>query len=181
MARAPRGFTLVELMVTIAIAAILLMLAAPSFVRLMANTRETSATNSLVNSLDYARNTALRMAEPVTVCPTASPSDTTCSTDWNAGWSVFANPASGSTVLIAHGNLGAEGVTVSASGGGVPIVFTPRGLATGLPATGADLFTFCDSRGSAFAHSLLVNTGGYVQISQTPGQDPAGNAVDCGQ
>ena len=175
------GFTLVELMITIAVAAILLALAAPSFTRLIANTRETSAVNSLLNALVYARNTALRSGEPVTVCPIATPTAAACSAsaDWNTGWGVISAPAGAASVLLASGNLGARGVTVSASGGVIPLVFTPRGLVTGLPAAGTNLFTVCDNRGAAYARSVLVNTGGYVQTSHTPGQDPDGAALTC--
>lgn len=175
-----RGFTLVELMVTIAIAAILLAMAVPSFTQLLANTREASAANSLVNAFQYARNTALRTGEPVTVCPTASASAAACSasTDWNSGWGVIATPASGAPVLLASGTLGARGVTVAATGGTTPMVFTPRGLVTGL-AAGTNLFTLCDSRGSAFARSVVINVGGYVQVSRTAGEDPDGAALTC--
>ena len=174
------GFTLVELMITIAVAAVLLAIAAPSFTRLLANTRQTSAVNSLLNSLEYARSSALRGGQPVTVCPIAHPTDTSCSTDWNTGWGVISTAAGGSPVLLVSGGLGARGVTVTASGGAVPLVFTPRGLVTGLPlAAGKNLFVFCDNRGSAYAHSLVVNTGGYIQTSQTPGSDPDGTALVC--
>lgn len=175
-----RGFTLVELMITIAVAAVMLAMAVPSFTRMLANTRQTSATNSLLNAFEYARNSALRGGQPVTVCPIANPTDTSCSADWNTGWGVVSAPAGGSSVLLLSGGLGARGVSVTASAGAVPLVFTPRGLVTGVPvATGTDLFTFCDSRGSAYAHSLVVNTGGYIQTSQTPGSDPDGTALVC--
>lgn len=178
--RAAKGFTLVELMITIAVAAVLLAIAVPSFTRLMANTRQTSATNSLLQAFEYARNSALREGQSVTVCPIATPTDTSCSTDWNTGWGVISAPAGAASVLLTSGNLDAYGVTVKASGGTVPLVFTPRGLVTGLPiGTGIDLFTFCDDRGAAYAHSVVVNTGGYIQTSQTPGVDPDGNPLTC--
>lgn len=174
------GFTLVELMVTIAVAAVILAMAVPSFTRLLANSRQTSATNSLLNALEYARNSALRGGQSVMVCPIANPTDTSCSADWNTGWGVISAPAGGSSVLLVSGGLGARGVSVTASGGAVPLVFTARGLVTGLPlATGKDLFIFCDNRGSAYAHSLVVNAGGYIQTSQTPGSDPDGTALVC--
>jgi type IV fimbrial biogenesis protein FimT len=170
------GFTLVELMVTIAIAAILLMIAVPSFTTMLENNRETSAANSLVNALTDARNNALRTGASVTICPTANPTDTICAANWNTGWGVISAPAGGASVLLASGNLGAYNVTVKASGGSNPLVFTPRGLVTGLI---TDLFTFCDSRGSVYARSVVVNTGGYIQTSPTPGLDPDGVALTC--
>jgi type IV fimbrial biogenesis protein FimT len=56
----PRGFTLIELMVTIAIAAIFATLAAPSFRELIAKQRERTASSALVESLWVARSEALK-------------------------------------------------------------------------------------------------------------------------
>lgn len=64
----PRGFTLIELMVTIAVLAILLTLAAPSFATLLRQWRLTSAAETLAGDLRLARSTAIRTSRPVTLC-----------------------------------------------------------------------------------------------------------------
>lgn len=175
---ASRGFTLIELMITIAVITIALMLAVPSFSSILANHRQVSVVNSLVNTLQYARNSALRDREAATVCPLTNPASTVCTGDWNTGWGVISKPAAGSSVVLVSSTVGGRGVTVSASNLN-PLGFTPRGLVTGLSATGVDLFTVCDKRGAAFARSLVVNAAGYIQASQTPGSDPNGVALAC--
>jgi len=88
------GFTLVELMVTIAVLAILLAIGIPAFASLIAANRLTSATNELVASLQTARTEAIRRNVRVTVCP-AAPTATACSGNWRDGWMVFLDQTPG--------------------------------------------------------------------------------------
>jgi type IV fimbrial biogenesis protein FimT len=75
------GFTLIELMVTIAIAAILLMVAAPSFVTMKRNSELTSAANSFVAAVNAARGEAMKRGANALIVPAGA--------DWNTGWNVF--------------------------------------------------------------------------------------------
>jgi len=96
-ARRGAGFSLVELMVTIAVLAILLAIGIPSFASLIAANRLTSATNELVASLQTARTEAIRRNARITVCP-AAPTATACSgTAWRDGWMVFVDQTPGNT------------------------------------------------------------------------------------
>jgi type IV fimbrial biogenesis protein FimT len=63
-----RGFTLIELMVTIAVAAILLAIATPSFTSIINSNRLTSASNEMVATLQAARMEAVRLNTAVNVC-----------------------------------------------------------------------------------------------------------------
>lgn len=78
-----RGFTLIELMVTLAIAAILLMVAIPSMTTYKRNAELTSATNTLLAALNGARGEAMKRGMYAMVVPTNN------GTNWNAGWVVF--------------------------------------------------------------------------------------------
>ncbi|HEX5515242.1 MAG TPA: GspH/FimT family pseudopilin, partial [Gammaproteobacteria bacterium] len=68
-----RGFTVVELMIAVAIFAIIVSIGVPSFQSLVANNRLTSVTNQLVGDLHYARSEALKLRQDVTLCRSASP------------------------------------------------------------------------------------------------------------
>lgn len=63
-----RGFTLVELMITIAVAAILLAIAIPGFRDLILRNELTTATNDWVAAVNLARSEAVRRGVPVVVC-----------------------------------------------------------------------------------------------------------------
>lgn len=77
-----QGFTLVELMVTIAVAAILLGIATPSFTSIINNNRLTAAANEMVATLQTARLEAVRRNRSVTVCSSANGSDCAGEGSW---------------------------------------------------------------------------------------------------
>jgi type IV fimbrial biogenesis protein FimT len=84
----PRGFTLIELMVTIMVLAVLLGLGVPSFREAALSSRVTSYANDLVASVQLARSEAIKRNAPVTLC--ASSDGTVCEDEggWEVGWIV---------------------------------------------------------------------------------------------
>jgi type IV fimbrial biogenesis protein FimT len=88
-----RGFTLTELLVALAIAALLLGLAAPGFGRQRANVAVRSAASQTMGALHLARRLALARGQSVTVCP--SPDGRECGFEGKE-WMLFANDAGGS-------------------------------------------------------------------------------------
>lgn len=92
-----RGFTLVELMVTLAVAAILITVAIPNFANIIRENRLVTFTNSLVGSLVLARSEAVRRGLPVSAC--ASDNGTQCtSTPWRDGWIVYTDQGTAGSV-----------------------------------------------------------------------------------
>jgi type IV fimbrial biogenesis protein FimT len=79
-----KGFSLVELMITIAIAAILMALAAPGFRDLIVSNRLTSDVNGYISLINYARSEAISRNQSVVVCP-RNPANISCSNTqfWN--------------------------------------------------------------------------------------------------
>ncbi|MEM7053393.1 MAG: GspH/FimT family pseudopilin [Pseudomonadota bacterium] len=80
----PRGFTLMELLATIAVLVIVTTIALPSFRAAIQNNRLTSQANELVASFQFARSEALKRGVPVFVC--GSNDEATCSGAWSQGW-----------------------------------------------------------------------------------------------
>lgn len=78
------GFTLVELMITVSIAAVLLGIAIPNFTSIIASNRMTAHTNELVTALNLARSEAVKRGLQVTVRRKGANS-----AEWEGGWDVF--------------------------------------------------------------------------------------------
>lgn len=77
-----RGFTAVELMIVLAIAAILVAAAVPNFAHMLQRHRATTAANEVLRAFTLARSQALSTAQRVAIAPTTG-------TDWTGGWRVF--------------------------------------------------------------------------------------------
>lgn len=96
------GFTLIELMVTLSVMAILLAIAVPSFQSFMLNNRLAASTNDLASALAMARSEAVKRATRVTVCKSANTEAASpiCSTaaNWQDGWIVFVDGGTAGTV-----------------------------------------------------------------------------------
>lgn len=84
-----RGVTLIEMMVTLAVAAILLAAAVPSFSALLQNNRAAAQVNELVAAIHAARGEAIKRGFPVTVCASSNQSSCSGGSSWTSGWIVF--------------------------------------------------------------------------------------------
>ncbi len=90
------GFTLIELMVTLSIAAILLTVGIPSFNNTIKNNQLTGTVNQFIADINLARNTAIKYQRTAKICilvpNTTTPDQPSCATagtDWSAGWLVW--------------------------------------------------------------------------------------------
>ena len=79
---AARGFTLIELVTTIAIVAILMVIAVPSFITYQRNSELTAHANSLLAAINAARSEAMKRGRNAMVVPSDG-------ADWASGWVVF--------------------------------------------------------------------------------------------
>lgn len=172
-----RGFTLVEVMISVVAAAVLLALATPSFTEFTKNKRITTQANEFISSLALARSEALKRVERVTVC--SSPNGTTCASsgNWNQGYIVFndknnngqvnptGDPNTNEAILkvvsaLAGANTLDGSSTVAAY---VSYVSSGHSRTTG-GAFQSGTIALCDDRGAAHGKEISVSVTGRVRV-----------------
>jgi type IV fimbrial biogenesis protein FimT len=135
-----RGFTLVELVVTVALLAILTTLAIPSFTETLRQWRRDSATRELSTSLQLARSEAIKTSRQIVVCPSTNETSCAASNEWSTGWIVYVDDGAGNQANANNGALDVgelplkvasarSGVATITSSGNVQFMqFLPNGL-----------------------------------------------------
>lgn len=131
------GFTLLELLVAVAVATILLTVGVPGFLQMIAANQRQTNTADVFSALNHARSEAIARNVRVVMCPSADAS--TCgAASWQDGWLIYANldgnisnggPDNDDRVLQTHGPLAGD-FTLSSADFPSRIVYLPTGRAT---------------------------------------------------
>ena len=156
------GFTLLELMVTIAIAAILLAIALPSFQGSLRSNRVATATNELLASLSLARSEAVRNTRGAGVCTSAD--GAACGGDWNSGWLVWADTDgdgavdAGETVV----RFTQAKPMLTMTGSATTLAFDPRGRTIG----GQQTIGLRPSDAATPARCVTISVTGQTRVAQ---------------
>lgn len=159
-----RGFTLIELMVTVSISAILVGIGAPMMTSVIERNAVAGHTNSFMGSISLARSEAIKRGVAVVMCRSdnpeaAAPVCASSGTAWVSGWIVFADRNNNGQMDSASANsdvlLRVQGA-VTDSGGIAQNTFTNLVFRpTGLMSSGASTITF-DSKSQNSSAKLCV-------------------------
>ncbi|MDH5473111.1 MAG: GspH/FimT family pseudopilin [Gammaproteobacteria bacterium] len=200
-----RGFTLVELMVVIAIAGLVLAFGMPALSPFIQNGRITTVTNDLISALYVARSEAIRMGSTGCVCPSNNPTagaDATCNAtdNWEMGWISFLDNSTGNCTFdggidgggtdvllkVWDGSSYSDKMTVRATNDNNSINavdyvrFNSRGATlTSGGVMQQGVFNICDSRGVADVNGKSVARGVQMTIAGSVKSTNRSSLITC--
>ncbi len=159
-----QGFTLFELLLTMALFVLLFSVAVPSFAKATARQRQSIEINALFHAIHLARKESIVRRKVVSICPSANGTQCLGGKDWSMGWILFENADrdspprvdEGETVLSHH--VVDERVRITANRAG----FTLR--ATFMRATNGTMVV-CDHMSRISAKALVVSYTGRPRVA----------------
>jgi type IV fimbrial biogenesis protein FimT len=182
-----RGFSLIELLVVMAIAAVLFGIGVPNMQQYVVSSKLSSASNEFFTALNVARSEAVRRGVQVTLVTNGAPN----SRDWTTGWTMFVDTdrdgalSAGEETIRVGGPL--EGMTMFGSTNfGTSVSFDSTGRLT----SGGGSFVICHGAalvvdGQARARALILNSAGRPRVGfdsnndQIPELDGNVNVSNC--
>lgn len=145
-----RGLTMVELLVTLAILAIIVTLALPSMQQFVAGQRVRSAASDITADLIIARNEAIKRGESVLLAPATG--------GWSGGWAL---KVSSTSELLSSRNATGSGVTFTSSP--VSVTYDKYGRLSGA----TSVVRFAVSNGASATRCVSIDPSGRPKSSAT--------------
>lgn len=159
-----RGFTLVEMMVAVAVLAIMLAIGMPAFGGLIDNQRMDSSVATLLRSIHYTRSEAIRRNRHVVMAPIDG--------KWDTGWVIFIDDDNDGAhdaeeVLLREERLGSA-TTIRTNANIMTYVRYNRQGESELLNGGfqSGTFSFCPNRAGARGRQLIINRVGRARVQQ---------------
>ncbi|MEZ9367859.1 GspH/FimT family pseudopilin [Shewanella sp. 10N.286.51.B2] len=156
MLKIRNGFTLIELMVTVAVAAILLTVGVPSLISVYESVRVNNNVGKIHNIVAFARNQAVSYGATVNICPFASATTCGATTDWSNGIRVYITDGNNvNHELRAIDGFNSQDIV---KGPASSLSFTAEGMVD----TGSGSIIYCPGAKDADSKSVNVSTSGLI-------------------
>lgn len=156
------GFTLLELIITVALISIVTAFAIPSMTSFTQNDRLTTNINTLVGHLGLARSESVKRSQQVSICVSSDSANCT-GANWEDGWLVYADTnndgsLNGTDEILRVQQALDGGNNMTPTGIGTQVTYDNRGFVTG-----GGSFLLCDSRIGDFGRTLTITNTGRVR------------------
>lgn len=170
--RAPqRGFTIIELMMTILIGAILVAIAVPGMQSLSRRSQQVNAIGDISSMLSRARSEAITRYRPVTLCVSTDGTSCSANTTWEKGWLMFVDTNNNQVA-----NTGEDILQVGAAlpaGSTLTALYFPDASAYSAITVSKDgmltssgTFRYCISDGTAWTmQAINISIAGMVRVA----------------
>lgn len=167
-----RGFSLLEIMVTLAVIGVLVAVGAPNLTDFMRNQRLASSMSDLNSDLQLARSDSIRRNARVLVCPRSTTTSTTCATTvttttWTNGWLVChdtdndgACDATSATDPNPMRVRSAPASPLALTGPAATVIFLPTGSANAAA-------TFTMTGGTTTTRGIVLSPSGSLRTTKT--------------
>lgn len=175
LTRTGAGLTLYELLMTLALVAVVITVGLPSFGSIVASSRIRAETNALFEAVHLARKDSIVRRRAVTICPSLDGLSCDPHNEWSTGWIRYVNsnrddpPVRDANEPILRYHVVEPGILIASNRRG----FTLR--STELRATNGTLIV-CDARDRAEARAVIVSYSGRPRVAS---QDSDGKPYDC--
>jgi type IV fimbrial biogenesis protein FimT len=121
-----KGFTLIELMISVALVAILAMLAGPGVRELIMNNRVAAVSEELMGALNFSRAESIKRNGQVSICKSDDGATCDATLNWDDGWIVFTD-IDGDGIV----DVGVDGDVILQTGGDFTADYTIRSIVHG--------------------------------------------------
>lgn len=171
------GFTLIELIVALAIGSILITIAAPAVSSMLEKNRMVTKIYEFIGQLNYARSTAINSSKHVVFCKSSDGTSCDSDAEWSDGWIIFIDVThdqqrdSNEPLLRLHGKSDTE-LDYKAFGSDDYVTFQPSGILK----MGNGTFTFCPHSDEIAPRAVILAKTGRIRISR---QKANGDPLIC--
>ncbi len=170
-----KGFTLIELMITLAIAAIVMTIGVPAFQDMIRNNRAIAQTNDFISALNFARSESIKRGQRVVLCKSSGGAACTTDGNWDQGWMIFVDNSgnaavdTGEEILRVHEALTGGNTLVGNTNVANYISYSSDGttrLASNAFQSGTLTFGLCNS--SQQKNTIVISDTGRARIEKIP-------------
>lgn len=176
MLKRNKGFTLVELLVTICVLFIVLVIGLPNLTGQLASNRSSALSSEMLVAVNYARNEAINRATRISLCPSVDGITCAVAADWNKGWMIYLDTVTADTatttgvgtVLKYWGDINKDAVVTAKAGAADVnfISFTSSGALGSTSATGITIKSYLKKCKGLNQSETKIGVAGMIRASK---------------